>query len=468
MSNAARRVALIAAIAVAVLAAGDAAPAHGASFTVNATHDSVDAAPGDGVCADTGGACTLRAAVEETNALAGADAVVVPAGTYVLTVTEQVQGGADIAGLRVRGDVTLTGAGAAITIIDGGGQAVVVSAGKDSPNPVSLEISDLSIRNGNGPTTAGGIDTTASSTLTLRRVALTGNSGSTGGLRVRGTANVVDSLIAGNAAAASGGGILVQGTLTVTNSTISGNSAQSSGGGIRADGTTSITNVTIALNTSGGASGGVQARNSIFASNGSPDCIISQGHNLVADPCAPLTGPGDLGGVDPQMTGLQDNGGPTLTHGLYPGSPAIDAGDSAVCPGTDQRGVPRSQGAACDIGAYEYVPPAQQPPAAPPDTAPPAAPATAAPTAAVTPRATASPSPSPSASATAATRAARRARPATPFPNAPDADFVVEEESGGGSPWLTLGLGTMGVLGVAGGVAGGGYWYRRRRRGRLR
>ena len=71
-------------LALAVLSAGGAAPALGASFTVDATHDAVDASPGDGVCADSGGACTLRAAVMETNALAGADAISLPPGTYVL------------------------------------------------------------------------------------------------------------------------------------------------------------------------------------------------------------------------------------------------------------------------------------------------------------------------------------------------------------------------------------------------
>jgi hypothetical protein len=51
---------------------------------------------------------------------------------------------------------------------------------------------------------------------------------------------------------------------------------------------------------------------------------------------------------------LADNGGPTQTHALLPGSPAIDAGDNTACPATDQRGVTRPLGAACDIGAYEF------------------------------------------------------------------------------------------------------------------
>ena len=55
--------------------------------------------------------------------------------------------------------------------------------------------------------------------------------------------------------------------------------------------------------------------------------------------------------IDPRLGPLQDNGGPTPTHALLLGSPAIDA--SSACPATDQRGVTRPQGAGCDIGAFE-------------------------------------------------------------------------------------------------------------------
>jgi hypothetical protein len=113
----------------------------------------------------------------------------------------------------------------------------------------------------------------------------------------------------------------------------------------------------------------VQSRNSIFAGNKSsntncPSCIDdisgyfeSFGHNIV------LGGSGwtrignnttDLIGVDPLLGPLQDNGGPTWTHALLAGSPAIDAGDPAGAPSEDQRGVPRPQGPGVDIGAFEY------------------------------------------------------------------------------------------------------------------
>lgn len=59
--------------------------------------------------------------------------------------------------------------------------------------------------------------------------------------------------------------------------------------------------------------------------------------------------------ADPLLGPLEDNGGPTATRALLIGSPAIDAGDTAPCPATDQRGVARPQGSGCDIGAYELV-----------------------------------------------------------------------------------------------------------------
>jgi CSLREA domain-containing protein len=86
--------------------------AHAAVFRVNSPSDVVDANPGNGVCetAPSNGVCTLRAAIEEANALAGADQIILPPNTYLLTqVTE----------LTITGNLIVTGGGAAITIIDG-------------------------------------------------------------------------------------------------------------------------------------------------------------------------------------------------------------------------------------------------------------------------------------------------------------------------------------------------------------
>ena len=61
-----------------------------------------------------------------------------------------------------------------------------------------------------------------------------------------------------------------------------------------------------------------------------------------------------MNNTDPILGPLADNGGPTLTMALLPGSPAIDAGDTSLAPATDQRGFPRPAGLAADIGAFEY------------------------------------------------------------------------------------------------------------------
>ena len=86
--------------------------------------------------------------------------------------------------------------------------------------------------------------------------------------------------------------------------------------------------------------------------------ITSLGHNLDSDGSCELSGTGDLSSTDPLLGPLQDNGGPTFTHALLPGSPAIDAADDTAAPATDQRGIRRPQGRAGDIGAYEFKPPA--------------------------------------------------------------------------------------------------------------
>jgi Ca2+-binding RTX toxin-like protein len=167
----------------------------------------------------------------------------------------------------------------------------------------------------------------------------------------------------------------------MSNVTVSGNTSDSSAGGVGISGMTTVSNfnnVTITDNTAdldgagGGDGGGIlvftgspNIRNTIVAGNSDnspafpdkePDCsgtITSQGHNLVQDTtgCTGVTGSGDKTGVDPMLASLADNGGPTQTHALLAGSPALDAGGG--CLPTDQRGAPRT--GTCDIGAYELV-----------------------------------------------------------------------------------------------------------------
>ena len=123
------------------------------------------------------------------------------------------------------------------------------------------------------------------------------------------------------------------------------------GGGIRnVSATSELVNTIIAENT---------------AATG-PDCSglsTSLDYNLIGDDIncgfAPVIG--DLVNVAPLLGPLRDNGGPTFTHALLPGSPAVDAGDDNAAPATDQRGVIRPQGEAGDIGAYEVCVPSEPP-----------------------------------------------------------------------------------------------------------
>jgi len=158
-------------------------------------------------------------------------------------------------------------------------------------------------------------------------------------------------------ATGAGGGIFNVGNLTVTNSTISDNTASVGGGAVYNDsgGQTAQIGDTV-LNA--GASGGT-----IFNNGGT---VTSLGYNLASDDGGGvLTGPGDQINTDPVLGPLQDNGGPTFTHALLPGSPAIDAGHPNFTPPpfNDQRGTgyPRMLNGRIDIGSFEVQPPRPTP-----------------------------------------------------------------------------------------------------------
>lgn len=197
-----------------------------------------------------------------------------------------------------------------------------------------------------------------------------------------GKLTVLSSTLEANSASLDGGGIHHSGaSLVVANSTISGNlAANGQGGGISVWGPATMVHVTIAGNTAlvepgGGlyhdaAAGTLTLTNSLIANNaatGGPDCastgsITAGGPNLVKDMAGcSFGGPPPL--VAPPLLGpLAANGGPTRTHALLKGSPAIDAADQAACAAPpvgslDQRGAARPAGAGCDLGAYEGVSP---------------------------------------------------------------------------------------------------------------
>jgi beta-glucanase (GH16 family) len=192
------------------------------------------------------------------------------------------------------------------------------------------------------------------------------------------TTNVVRSTISGNVSNDVGGGLRLLGNAEIVNSTISGNVATGWHGGaiFQTDGDVTILNSTIANNIApdyasstlfigqfgGGFVPTLTLTNTIITGNqwyacekfasGTVGNVVSGGSNVVQDDsCNPVAS--DQVVADALLGPLANNGGPTLTHALLSGSPAIDAANGALCPATDQRGVARPQGAGCDVGAFE-------------------------------------------------------------------------------------------------------------------
>ena len=182
-----------------------------------------------------------------------------------------------------------------------------------------------------------------------------------GGMQNFGTLTVLNSTVSGNAATNSttggdGGGIFNEaGSTTLMNSTLTGNQANQ-GGGIRSDSLLTLGNTLIAGNTAttegreisvGGGAWNSQGHNLIgFSGNAG----VSNSVTLASSDFTPTVALDAIIGV------LADNGGPTQTHLLAAGSPAVDAGDNALIPAdvtNDQRGVARVQGAQVDVGAVE-------------------------------------------------------------------------------------------------------------------
>ena len=193
----------------------------------------------------------------------------------------------------------------------------------------------------------------------------TGGAGGGGALFNSGTANLLNTTIAENSGTAGLGGAGGSGGV-VDGIVIPAGSAGAEGSAVAGiwdtTGMLQVTNCTLSSNPSRGSSGGgLQSAgavliNSILASNSPVNCsgtIVDAGHNLSSDASCAFTNTGSLNNVDPMLGPLADNGGPTWTMALLPGSPAIDVGDDAAAPPTDERGVARPFGAASDIGAYE-------------------------------------------------------------------------------------------------------------------
>ena len=238
----------------------------------------------------------------------------------------------------------------------------------------------------------GGIFASVGASLAVENSTIAGNrAGLGGGIGIEnGTLVIRNSTVSGNSAVGEGGGVFslnadLSPSTTVENTTISGNAAGSDGGGIfLSKGTTRVRNTTVAFNradndNTGGGNGGGIAADGVTA--------VRLQSTLVGDNAAGTTGTGpdisgtlvatnsligntagtlfveafdsDILGMDPLLGPLQFNGGPTKTHALLAGSPAINHGANPGGLSTDQRGsgFRRAAGAGVDIGAFEVQSP---------------------------------------------------------------------------------------------------------------
>ena len=292
----------------------------------------------------TGGACTT------------AD------GTLEITNSTLSNNSADEGGGILNGGGTITIANTTVSgnsARNGGG--TYISHGL-TMTIVNSTLSNNTAARGGGTLNVGTLEVTNS---TLSGNTSTGDTAGDGGGAGynAGTLNIVSSTISGNMATREGAGIYnsEDSTLTISNSTFSGNAASLTGGAIFNLAALQLANSTLNDNSAGFLAGGIvnfgplQIGNTILNAGASGvnlyvnggGTVTSLGYNISSDDAGGfLTGPGDQLFTNPMLGPLQDNGGPTFTHALLPGSPAIDAGDPNFTPPPffDQRGAGLSSG----------------------------------------------------------------------------------------------------------------------------
>lgn len=300
-------------------------------------------------------------------------------GANVLTVMRSTAGGTPefrIFEIASGANVKITG----LTISNGaptpGNTNAAVGGGISNSGTLAIDgVAVSGNRTGSSTAAGAGGGLFNFGTLTVTNSTFSGNQGNTGGgLQSNGSAvTIINSTISGNiAAVAVGGGItLSSGTLTVTNSTISNNRSDfdnaggDTGGGIYRSpsaGNALLNNTIVAGNFRGtgttrddldGAFSTSSSNNLIGDGTGETGITNGTNGNKVGTNAVP---------IDPLLAALGNYGGPTQTHRLLPGSPAIDAGSDALAVDTvgdplanDQRGVgfPRIAGSAVDIGSVE-------------------------------------------------------------------------------------------------------------------
>jgi Right handed beta helix region len=369
--------------------------AHAASFSVTTTDDTVpgslraavlsaNRAPGNNtIVISATGTLNLAAPLEALSPSVGSTLTITGPGAGQLTIRP---GAGTFTVFVVSGAVQLSG----MTIKDGqnngGGNGGGISVGVGA----SLVLID-SVVSGNSASAGGGIY--SNGPLTIQRSTISGNSGG-GGVYAADTTRVIDSTIAnnqgtglvfptagraliidrstisGNTDASGVGGLdLLGGTATISNTTFSGNTGLQAGDfWIHPNNNVmlSLTNVTASGSSAPGllldSPSTVTLRNTVFAGVGArcnPGSLAtSRGHNLSSDTTCHLTDPTDKPNIAPLLGALAANGGASKTHAPLAGSPALNGGDATGVETLDQRGMPRVQFAAVDIGAIEVSEPA--------------------------------------------------------------------------------------------------------------
>lgn len=396
---------------LAVLAVG-AAPALAGTYTVGTTADS-STTP----CPSGTATCSLRQLILYVHVHPSPpDTIIVPAGLYTLEQGQlPIEDSMSIVGAGAGSTVIQEPVPSNRATM--GDRVFDVEAVSGGPTP-AVSISGVEVAGGdanpdNPVDTLSGGDVRNAGLLTLTDDWITDGFACSGGgvANIGGTVTIERSLISGNHSAcgtgdsggvenfgvsASGGTPELPGHLLIDDSTVAQNDARLVGGVFSWNGpsnTLAVTNSTIASNTAqdegpglsargpgaglGLATGTARIQNSILADNleitagaATPtNCapgpgLTSQGNNVDSGTDCGLSdttpGQNDESDTNPLLGPLQNNGGPTLTMALSPGSPALNKipARGAGCPSTDQRGVPRPQGTGCDIGAYELqVPP---------------------------------------------------------------------------------------------------------------
>lgn len=256
------------------------------TFMVSSTGDSFDDVFGDGVAVDNNGVDSLRGAIQEANALDGADTIYLTSGTYTLSFDGFDDDNALVGDLDITSDVTIIGAGAENTIIDGGGIDRIFDIFPEA----TVNISGVTIRNGlarNGAgirntgtllledsivennvaegafdSVGGGIANSQGGDLTLDGVIVRNNTAEIHGGGLYSTdsiATIIDSTFENNSTEMDGGGMSVfNGSLDMTGGAIRNNSSDLDGGGLSMESAiVSLTEVSVTGNIATEEGGGI-------------------------------------------------------------------------------------------------------------------------------------------------------------------------------------------------------------------